>query len=50
MQDLDAAVADLKAKGVTFTMEPREARPGLRICFIEGPQNITIELLERRPA
>ncbi|MCB4820622.1 VOC family protein [Roseicella aerolata] len=50
VQGLDEAVADLKAKGVEFTMEPKEARPGVRICFIRGPQNITIELLERTPA
>ncbi len=45
--NLDAAAADLKAKGVEFTMEPRQARPGVRIAFIRGPQNISIELLER---
>lgn len=44
---LDAAVADLRAKGVPFTMEPKEIRPGVRICFITGPENISIELLER---
>ncbi|MBY0334578.1 MAG: VOC family protein [Acetobacteraceae bacterium] len=44
---LDAAAAALKAKGVEFTMEPRDARPGVRICFIRGPENISIELLER---
>ena len=37
----------LKAKGVEFTMEPRTIRPGLRICFLRGPQGISIELLER---
>jgi catechol 2,3-dioxygenase-like lactoylglutathione lyase family enzyme len=46
--DLDAAAAALKAQGVTFTMEPREARPGVRIAFIEGPDAVCIELLERR--
>lgn len=44
---LDAAAAELKAKGVEFTMEPRDARPGVRICFIRGPENISIEILER---
>jgi lactoylglutathione lyase len=47
---LDAAVAGLKAKGVQFTMEPTQPRPGIRICFIRGPENISIELLERSPA
>ena len=46
---LDAYVAGLKAKGVTFTMEPTTPRPGIRICFIRGPENISIEILERFP-
>ncbi|MBN8928121.1 MAG: glyoxalase [Rhodospirillales bacterium 69-11] len=45
--DLDAAVAELKAKGVTFTMEPTTARPGVRIAFLTAPQNVTIELIQR---
>jgi lactoylglutathione lyase len=39
-----AAVA---AKGVEFTREPTTIRPGVRVCFIRGPQGISIELLER---
>ena len=49
VKGLDAAVAELKAKGVQFTMEPTQPRPGIRICFIRGPENISIELLERTP-
>jgi lactoylglutathione lyase len=45
--NIDAVAAELKDKGVTFTKEPFTLRPGLRICFIRGPQNISIELLER---
>jgi lactoylglutathione lyase len=44
---LDAIAADLKAKGVEFTKEPTTVRPGVRICFIRGPEGISIELLER---
>ena len=44
---IDAIAADLKAKGVAFTKEPTTIRPGVRICFIRGPQGISIELLER---
>ena len=44
---IDAIAADLKAKGVEFTKEVTQARPGVRICFIRGPQGISIELLER---
>src|SRR5262245_58433147 len=46
---IDAIAADLKAKGVTFTKEPTTVRPGVRICFIRGPQGISIELLDRDP-
>jgi catechol 2,3-dioxygenase-like lactoylglutathione lyase family enzyme len=44
---LDAVVADLKAKGAAFTMEPNNPRPGIRICFLRGPEGVSIELLER---
>src|SRR6195256_4290919 len=44
---IDAVAAELKAKGVEFTKEPTTIRPGVRICFIRGPQGISIELLER---
>jgi lactoylglutathione lyase len=50
VEDLDAAYADLKAKGVRFTMEPKQLRPGLRISFIRGPEDVSIEILERKPA
>lgn len=44
---LDALVADLKRKGVQFVVEPRSLRPGLRVAFLRGPDNVRIELLER---
>jgi lactoylglutathione lyase len=47
VKDIDAVAAEIKAKGVQFTMEPVNLRPGIRICFIRGPQGISIELLER---
>jgi catechol 2,3-dioxygenase-like lactoylglutathione lyase family enzyme len=47
VKDIDAVAAEIKAKGVTFTKEPTTIRPGVRICFIRGPQGISIELLER---
>lgn len=46
---LDAIAADLKKKGVEFTMEPTVPRPGIKVCFLRGPQGISIELLERDP-
>ncbi|MDB5602174.1 MAG: glyoxalase [Xanthobacteraceae bacterium] len=44
---IDAIAADLKAKGVEFTKEVHTQRPGVRICFIRGPQGVSIELLDR---
>jgi lactoylglutathione lyase len=47
---IDAVVAELKAKGAEFTMEPNDIRPGVRIAFLRGPEGVSIELLERKPA
>jgi lactoylglutathione lyase len=47
VRDVDAVAAELKAKGAEFTMEPRTIRAGLRICFLRGPQGVSIELLDR---
>jgi lactoylglutathione lyase len=46
---IDAIAADLKKKGVEFTKEPTVPRPGIKICFLKGPQGISIELLDRDP-
>ena len=46
---LDAIAAEIKKKGVEFTMEPTIPRPGIKICFLRGPQGISIELLDRDP-
>jgi len=46
---IDAIAADLKKKGVEFTKEPHAPRPGIKICFLRGPQGISIELLDRDP-
>jgi catechol 2,3-dioxygenase-like lactoylglutathione lyase family enzyme len=49
VKDIDAVAAEIKAKGVEFTREPTTIRPGVRVCFIRGPEGISIELLERDP-
>lgn len=49
VDSLDQAAAELKAKGCEFTLEPTAIRPGVRIAFVRGPQNVSIELLERAP-
>ena len=38
---------ELKANGVKFTPEPTTVRIGTRVRFIEGPQGVPIELLDR---
>ena len=45
---IDEAIAELKKKGAEVTREPTTIRPGVRIAFIRGPQNVHIELLDRR--
>jgi len=47
VQGIDAVCAELKAKGAVFTRGPETVRPGVRIAFLTGPENVSIELLER---
>lgn len=49
VKGIDAIAADLKKKGVEFTKEPHVPRPGIKICFLRGPQGVSIELLDRDP-
>ena len=48
--DLDAAASALKANGAEFVLEPHSPRPGLKIAFVRGPENVRIEILERSSA
>ena len=45
--DVDAAVAELKQRGARIIKEPVTIRPGVRIAFVQGPDNVRIELLQR---
>ena len=47
VEEIDQVVAELKEKGAEFTVEPKTIRPGVRIAFLRGPQNVHIELLDR---
>lgn len=47
VRNIDSVCAELKAKGAEFTMEPKTIRPGVRIAFVKGPQNVLIEILDR---
>jgi catechol 2,3-dioxygenase-like lactoylglutathione lyase family enzyme len=48
VDDLDAALAAHHARGTRITSEVQQVRPGLRIAFLEGPDGVVLELLERR--
>ena len=47
VRDIDRVCDELKAKGAEFTVEPKRIRPGVRIAFVRGPQNVLIEILDR---
>jgi lactoylglutathione lyase len=47
VKNIDAVCDELKAKGAEFTVEPKTIRPGVRIAFVRGPQNVLIEILDR---
>ena len=46
--DFDGLCASLKKKGVTFSLEPTDINPSTRIAFINAPDGISVELLDRR--
>jgi len=46
---IDAVVEEIRAKGGRVVVEPRDANPTTRIAFLEGPENVRVELLERKP-
>jgi lactoylglutathione lyase len=47
VQDLAAAIEELRGKGVKVLQEPREVRHGTRVAFIQGPDHTRIEVLQR---
>jgi len=49
VDDVDVAVAQLRAKGVEILLEPMDVRPDVRIAFVKGPDDVRIELLRRGP-
>ncbi len=46
--DFDGFCGDLEKNGVKFTLEPVDFSPTVRIAFIEAPDNVNIELLQRK--
>jgi catechol 2,3-dioxygenase-like lactoylglutathione lyase family enzyme len=45
--DIDAALADLEARGVALAIPLTQVNPALRTAFLDGPDGVRIELLER---
>lgn len=48
VEDLDAAIAHLKEKGVTHIVGPIAPNPHLRFIFIKDPNGFTVQLVEQR--
>ena len=46
--DFDGFCAGLRQKGVTFSLEPTDFNPTTRIAFINAPDGVSIELLDRK--
>jgi catechol 2,3-dioxygenase-like lactoylglutathione lyase family enzyme len=50
VDDLDAALAEVRAKGAELLSGPESPRPGVRIAFLAAPDGTRVELVERRAA
>ena len=48
VDDIAAAIEELRGQGVAILAEPKQIKPGLSIAFIGGPDGVRIELLERK--
>ena len=46
-RDLAAEAAKMKARGVKFTQEVAQSDPKTKFGFVEGPDGISIEILQR---
>ena len=49
VDNLDEAMRDLTAKGVTITDGPTQSSSGSRFIFIDAPDGYEIEVIERPP-
>lgn len=46
--DFDGFCGGLRAKGVSFSLEPTDFNPTTRIAFINAPDGVSVELLNRK--
>jgi catechol 2,3-dioxygenase-like lactoylglutathione lyase family enzyme len=47
VKDLDKTISDLQKKGAQVSLGPSVTPSGIKYAFIEGPEGIRIELVER---
>jgi len=47
VRDLEKTVEELKKKGAQFSIGPSATATGVKFAFIEGPEGIRIELVDR---
>jgi len=47
VKELEKTVEDLKRRGAKFSIGPSVSSAGVKYAFVEGPENIRIELVER---
>ncbi|MCJ2082068.1 VOC family protein [Methylobacterium sp. J-090] len=47
VDDLTATVSAMKQQGIVFAIDITNVRPGLRTAFLDGPDGVRIELLQR---
>lgn len=48
VDDIDAKYKELSGKGFTFSVPPKDIDETLRIAFFDGPENVTLELLQKK--
>ena len=46
--DFDGFCSELRERGVTFSMEPTDFNPTTQIAFINAPDGVSVELLNRK--
>jgi catechol 2,3-dioxygenase-like lactoylglutathione lyase family enzyme len=47
VEDIDTAVAGLRARGAELVGELEQYEDSYRLCYVRGPEGIIVELAER---
>ena len=48
VDDMDAVVARMKANGIYFICEPWTMPSGSTVAFVEAPDHVSVEIIQRR--